>query len=251
MALFSHTLAKIRRSLSQRRVEPVEDAASITSNAVLIHPFDTAHSVDTSGLIPSNDLATGRKHDPFTTGYYGMAPSRFHGAIERWMASTPAAPIEEYSFVDLGCGKGRALMLASTYSFAGVSGVELNGTLAKTARKNMRIWQAANPNAASIRVRHGDASRYTFPDGPCLLYMFHPFGRPVMNLVLHNLARTFADRPQQLDIIYFNPEEAGAIEGYGGFKLMWSEVIPMSDGDAAVDPVANPTDLCNAYRWIG
>jgi len=207
--------------------------------------------VDTGGLILSSDLATGHKHDPFSTAYYGMAPSRFHGAIERWMASTPAAPTEEYSFVDLGCGKGRALMLASTYPFADVSGVELNGALVRTARKNMRIWKAANPKTASIRVRRGDAARYTFPGEPCLLYMFHPFGRPVINLVLHNLAQTFADRPQQLDVIYFNPEEADAIEGYGGFKLMWSEVIPMSEEDAAVDPVANPTDLCNAYRWMG
>src|SRR5579872_3192017 len=49
-----------------------------------IHPFDLAHNVDTSGLVPAGNLITGHPNDAFVTAYYGIAPSILRTLIDHW-----------------------------------------------------------------------------------------------------------------------------------------------------------------------
>ena len=76
----------------------------------LRHPFDREHGVETSGLVHGRDLLTGHPHDKHTTAYYGIAPSVVEGLLAHWRATGLAAPPEDYSFIDLGAGMGRAML---------------------------------------------------------------------------------------------------------------------------------------------
>src|SRR5947207_9000390 len=96
-----------------------------------LHPFDLRHGVDTSGLIGGGELRSGHRNDVFNTAYYGMSPSRFQRVMEYWIADQTHAALEDYCFVDLGCGKGRAVMMASEFAFREVVGVELHASLAR------------------------------------------------------------------------------------------------------------------------
>ena len=87
-----------------------------------LHPFDERYGVDTGGLIGGGELRSGHRNDAFNTAYYGMAPSRFQWVMEYWIADQTHAALENYSFVDLGCGKGRAVMMASEFGFREVVG---------------------------------------------------------------------------------------------------------------------------------
>lgn len=216
-----------------------------------VHPFDVQHGTETSGLIGGSDLATGHAHDVYNTAYYGMSPSRFRGAMERWMALPPTSPPESYTFVDLGCGKGRAVLMATQLSFREVVGVELHPELARVAGENLRLWQGAGKSVTPARVVCADATEFEFPAGPCLLYLFNPFAGPVVERLLMRIEGSFQDRPGMLDIVYFNPESADVFEAADGFELMWSGTVAMSAEDAAADLVASPDDLCNLYRWVG
>src|SRR5215469_3038979 len=91
-----------------------------------IHPFDQIHGTDTSGLVPAADLVTGHPNDEHVTAYYAVAPSILRELVQRWRDTPPLKPLSRYTFLDLGCGKGRALMLASQFNFREVVGVELN-----------------------------------------------------------------------------------------------------------------------------
>lgn len=216
-----------------------------------VHPFDLQHGTETSGLIGGSELATGHAHDVYNTAYYGMSPSRFQGAMERWMALPPLAARESYTFLDLGCGKGRAVLMAAQLPLHEVVGVELHPELARLAEENLELWKAAGKSVAPARIACGDATEIEFPVGPCLLYLFNPFARPVVERLVERLERSFRDRPGMLDIVYFNPESADVFEAADGFHLMWSGTIAMSAEDAAADLVASPDDLCNLYRWVG
>lgn len=216
-----------------------------------VHPFDVQHGTETSGLIGGSDLETGHAHDVYNTAYYGMSPSRFRGAMERWIALPPAAPLETYTFVDLGCGKGRAVLMATQFPFREVVGVELHPELARVAQENLRSWQAQGKSVSPARIVCGDATEYEFPDGPCLLYLFNPFGQPVMERLLERVQTAFEIRKDLLDLVYFNPEAADVFEAADGFHLVWSGTIAMNAEDAAADLVASPDDLCNLYRWLG
>jgi SAM-dependent methyltransferase len=215
------------------------------------HPFDHRYSVDTSGLIGGGELRTGHRNDSFNTAYYGMAPSRFYHVMQAWLADHDHPSIDTCNFVDLGCGKGRAVMMASTYPFRKVIGVELNPRLAAIAQANRATWTEAGRAISPIRIVCQDAAEFVFPPGPCLLYLFNPFTTPVVEQLLSQIERQFADRPGMLDVIYFNPQSEELLHPHPGFRQLWSGTVPMSDEDTAADPVASPEDLCSLYRWTG
>jgi SAM-dependent methyltransferase len=217
----------------------------------LRHPFDQRHGVETSGLIGGAELRSGHRNDAFNTAYYAMAPSRFRWVIEYWIVDESHAAIENYSFVDLGCGKGRAVLMASEFGFREVVGVELHRSLAEIAEANVAAWTAAGRAVCPVRIVCREATEFVFPEGPCLLYLFHPFGPPVLQQLIERIEADFAGRDRMLDLIYFNPEGGELLEAHGGFELLWMGTVPMSEEDAAADRVASAEDLCSIYRWIG
>ncbi len=255
MALGTSGWNKVRWSLAQRGLigtlqVVARRATQHASKPVAQHPFDLEHGVDTSGLIGGGDLRAGHAHDVYITGYYGMAPSRFTGSIDRWMETPPLNPMESYSFIDLGCGKGRAVMLASRLRFRETIGVELNRELVEIAKGNAETWKAAGRALCPMRIEEGDATEFELPDGPCLIYMANPFGAPVMQCLLDKLKIQTAVGTRRLDVLYQNPEQEAVFQRNPAFQLLWSENIPMSQKDEAATFIYKQTDKCNAYRLV-
>ncbi len=171
--------------------------------------------------------------------------------MESWLADETHDAIENYSFIDLGCGKGRAVLMASEFGFREVVGVELHAALAKTAEANIAMWTAAGRAVCPVRIVCQDATEFVFPQGASLVYLFHPFTAPVFKRLIERLEVDFAQRPGMLDLIYFNPEAGELLEAHGGFKLLWTGTVALSEEDAAVDRVASAEDICSVYRWAG
>src|SRR5580692_3477265 len=101
------------------------------------------NGVRTSGLIAGRYLKSGHRHDRHVTAYYGVAPSVFQALIRRWLRSVPPGTIEETTFVDVGAGMGRAMLLAAEHPFHAVIGVELYPALVRIARRNLTVWRKA------------------------------------------------------------------------------------------------------------
>jgi SAM-dependent methyltransferase len=230
--------------LRRRRQAPVESKPQQ-------HPFDQQYGVETSGLIGGGELRSGHSNDVFNTAYYAMAPSRFRWVMEQWIADETHAAIENYSFVDLGCGKGRAVLMASEFGFRQVVGVELHAALARIAEANVAVWTAARRAVSPVRIVYNEATEFAFPDGACLLYLFNPFAAPVIKRLIERIEVDFAGRPGMLDLIYFNPEAGELLDAHRGFELLWTGTVAMSAEDAAADYVASAEDICSVYRWIG
>lgn len=203
----------------------------------LLHPWDEANGVRTSGLVAGRDLKTGHAHDRHATAYYGVAPSVFDGLLKRWRRAGPAGSIEETSFIDVGAGMGRAMLLAAEVSFREVVGVEMHPTLAARARKNMAAWRKAERARAPMRLVCGDAVAMEFPPGPCVAFLFNPFGATVMRRWLGAVAKAFRDRPGELDILYVNNEQEGELERMRarGFVRLFLGKVNRSRADAAAD----------------
>ena len=226
------------------------------------HPFDLEFGVRTSGLVAGRHLDTGHRHDRHNTAYYAIAPSVFDAMIVRWRRSHPAGPIDNYTFVDLGAGMGRAMLLAAQLPFRRVVGVELNPTLARVARRNLALWRAAGRTAAPTRMVCGDAATFLFPPGPCVAFLFNPFGATVMQRLLKSMATKFADRAGELDILYVNNEQEAVLRRQPGLARLFAGQVKRSRADAIADHriLANQPDGeyasanyedCSLYRWIG
>jgi hypothetical protein len=224
------------------------------------HPFDLEFGTRTSGLIAGRHLKSGHRNDRNSTAYYAVAPSVMQGLVVRWRRSRPVAPIDEFTFVDLGAGMGRAMLLASEYPFRSVVGVELNPTLARIARKNAALWRPAGCALAPMRVVCRDAVEFEFPEGPCVAFLFNPFNAQVMRRLLGSLAKGFAERPGQLDILYANNEQEKVLERQAGFARLFKGQVSRSRADAIADHriLANQPEGeyassnwedCSVWRW--
>lgn len=256
----------------------------LKSAAFPIHPFDQAHGVDTSGLVPARHLATGHASDEHVTAYYGVAPSILRTLIAHWRETVPPHPVSSYTFLDIGCGKGRALMVASELPFRCINGIELNPKLAAIARANAQIWNAshtADPTAsllAPIQVLEQDALELILPAGPTLIFLFHPFEAPLLRKLLRRIESQIAQNtrpadaaneagkrissaPQfDLDILYVNAECAGVLDRHPAFRRLFVGHVPMSpeDHSADIEAIAQQKEYgstgdeeCAIYRYIG
>jgi SAM-dependent methyltransferase len=216
----------------------------------LIHPFDLKHGTDTGGYLRPADLLTGHKHDSMNNGYSAVAPSVFREACRRWREtlSTSADHLEAYTFVDIGAGKGRALLLASEFPFRKVLGVELNEELAQIAQRNITQCSRVLRTLSRIRILHQDASRIQWPRAPLLVYLNNPFDCGMVEQMAGSLADARASDSGPIDILYVNPGCADAFTKHGRFKTLWDAQIQMDEADRRADPYGAASDRVTAFR---
>jgi SAM-dependent methyltransferase len=199
------------------------------------HPFDLEHEVDTSGLLFAEHLASGHENDDYINAYWGTPPSGFRGVMESWrrVIADGTHATKEYSFLDIGCGKGRALMLASELPFRRIVGVELNPALTNIAESNLTKWKALSHACGEIEVLNVDALLAPIPEGPVTVYIYNSFNLYVMLPFLERLQRLAQERLTSIELIYVQPQQARLLEGLPGVALLAADSIPLSPEDQA------------------
>jgi SAM-dependent methyltransferase len=239
--------------LTKRRLLP----GLSVKDGLVRHPFDLEFEVRTSGLVAGRHLKSGHPSDRHITAYYAVAPSVFRAMLVRWRRCRPVAPIDEFTFIDLGAGMGRALLLAAEYPFRAVIGIELHPTLVRIARRNLAAWRAAERARAPMRMVSGDAAAFIPPPGPCVAFLFNPFGATVLRRVLAQWTR---HRKSVLDILYVNNEQEHVLQQRPGFSRLYHGQVRRSHADMVADRriltsqpeaeyAATPCEDCSIYRW--
>lgn len=109
-------------------------------------------------------------------------------AFEQLLAAVPEAHVRAAAFVDVGCGMGRAILLASEHPFRQVIGIELGPALHAIACENLAVARGLSPRCRDVRIRRGDARRFRFPKGDLVVFMFNPFDHEVVRVVLDRIA---------------------------------------------------------------
>jgi hypothetical protein len=227
-----------------------------------VHPFDQLHGTDTSGLLPNSVIARGTQaHPGDLTAYYGIAPSILRSLLDLWLQRLhPQAPIEQTVFLDIGAGKGRAMLLASEYPFLRVEGIELNPQLASIASDNIALWQSGTQAnlLAPLHLHLGDATTHPLPRTPLLTHLFHPFEAPTLQRFLRHLERQLVRSPRPLDLLYVNAEHDSLLDRHPAFQRLWIGSVPMSAEDHVADLAAiaqqkeygsTGDELCAVYRY--
>jgi hypothetical protein len=228
-----------------------------------IHPFDVLHGTDTSGLIPGKVIARGTSAKvEELTAYYGVAPSILQGFLDVWLQRTDPQPIEKTVFLDVGAGKGRAMLLASRFPFLRVEGVELNEHLAAIAQRNIELWHD-DPLAqalAPLALHHADATQHRLPHEPTLAFLFHPFELPILRRFLRHVEGSLALHPRPFDLLYANAEHGSLLDRHPAFTRLWMGPVAMTPADHVADLAAiaeqkeygsTGDELCAIYRHTG
>jgi len=159
----------------------------------------------------------------------------------------------DYTFLDLGAGKGQALFLAAEFPFRRIVGVELSPALCAIASENCRTFRSRTQACKAIAVTSGDAADLVFPLEPLVIYLFHSFDDIVLRRVVAHLVESLVVRPRDVWLIYHNPVHRDVIEASGAFQRLFTgtderdfrkltydlfHVLPMTQ--AAVKQAAEP-----------
>lgn len=177
--------------------------------------FDNRYQVDTGGVYrPDPDAVIGTNW-AFGITYQPVDPDAFVVALE-------ALPIRhgDFTFIDFGAGKGRAVLLASRLPFKRILGVEYCPQLAEVARLNLRRFPASEKRCEDIEIVTADATEFSIPEGPLVLFFYNPFGEPVMARVASNVARACESTPRRLCVVYFTPYFASLWENLGNLRRL-------------------------------
>lgn len=136
----------------------------------------------------------------YAVGYWPTPPELLREALS-------ALPIRQdgFTFIDLGSGKGRVLMMASDYPFAQIIGVEFAPSLHQIAVENIRRYKAATQKCHKIEARCEDMTKFVFPDVPLVLFVYNPASSVIMQAVKHNLTVSLESNPREAWIIYVTP----------------------------------------------
>ena len=175
--------------------------------------FDTSRHVQTSGLVglPRGKKYVGELRDNHIYGPVRTANA--HGALRDLpLGDSYGTDYSQYTFIDVGSGKGRVLFVAAEYPFRKVIGVEFSNGLHEDALANIKRYKHAKQRCADIESVYADASEYEFPNENLVLYLFNPFGPEVMGRMLANLERSMERHPRHVIVVMLWPDHSDLVE---------------------------------------
>lgn len=201
--------------------------------------LDQEYGIDTAGAVELTDLSIGTDSWIYGVRYQPIGATEFH----RLLRAVPI-PFEECAFVDIGSGKGRALVLASEYPFRRIAGVEFSEALHQAAEKNLRAFRGQR-RCEAFELYHLDALAYDLPEGPLVLFLYNPFGAEIMAPLVRRVGESLAASPRSIYVLYENPRHGDLWEGSGFVKRVAGDDefavysnVPVGLADAELEPAA-------------
>jgi predicted RNA methylase len=227
------TLEVVRAAVVQRvrgqlrRVSPEARA-----NAARDVAFDQSVGIDTHGKVPFAKLDVRDQDLAQLVAYQPSPPETVLTLIDR-----AKLDCERFAFVDLGAGKGRPCFVAARRPFRKIVGVEFSSDLCEAARANLAALRDPERRCSDIAFACQDATTFELPSGPCVIYMYNPFGAEPMGRLVAHLERSLAAQPRELWVLYYNAACRQLFDKSAAFTLL--------DGG---EPMPNVPDPWAIYR---
>ena len=235
---------KMRKSLSQRGIAgtvekiikwPWKLAISLVSESSLSRRilreegriFDAKFNVQTGvdrdygwmAAIQGPSWAHGTGYDPVSIRGFKLVMAQLN--------LDPTA----FVFIDLGCGKGRSLFLASDQPFLEIIGVEYNRRLFEVATCTIASYSNPAQQCVSVRAEHMDALLFPFPELPCLLFLHNPFDEAILGPVIERLKASFRGNPRRIIILYIDAVHHRILDACPIFARVAQGIVPDSKGE--------------------
>jgi len=197
--------------------------------------YDWENRVDTtSATVGWRDRLLGHFHSP----YQPTEPELFHQ-----MLLSLHINLADFTFIDLGSGKGRTLMMASTYPFRRIFGLELLPELNRIALENLRKYKSPSQKCFCLEAACGDAQTFEFPAEPTVLYLFNPLPYAGLARVIANLALSLEAHPRKVFVLYHNPEHEEVLAQCSGLRRS-AGTHQYTIFESRQEGAALPSELC-------
>ncbi len=174
---------------------------SLTSHpASRVDPFDLKHGTDTARIVSVGALDIRDNDLEHSNRYEAVVPLVFN----RIMVELPIRH-QDFTFVDIGCGKGRALLLASTFAFRKIVGIDISQQLIDIALHNIAVYHDGVMRCRDIEARCVDGRNFVPPPGDLVLYLNNPFDEQVMAALVDSVEQSLQVDQRKLFVVYQRP----------------------------------------------
>jgi len=130
---------------------------------------------------------------------------------------------EDFTFVDIGSGKGRVILMASEYPFRRILGVELSPALHRIAADNIRAYNSESQRCKDITSTCSCATTWEIPEEDLVLFMFNPFDGTVLSQFLATIRESMQARPRALAVVYVYPRQEHLLADCGFLRRIGGE----------------------------
>ena len=190
--------------------------------------FDHDYGVTTHAVLFLTDL------DPDAVGDAGAHATHYEAVpvadFRDLLALVPSSALPDATFIDVGAGMGRAMILAAEYPFKQVCGIELSPGLYEVAKENLETARARGLRCKDLRLQRGDARIANFPPGDLVVFLFNPFDGEALSATLASIENR-RDAGETW-LLYHTPVERAVIETTPG----WAIVAELPSGIAYALP---------------
>ena len=125
-------------------------------------------------------------------------------------------------FLDVGCGKARAMCVAAAYDVKKISGVEFSKDLYNTAKENIAATKLKF-TSTYFKIYNNDAFYFEIEEDVDCIFFFNPFDETVMSGVMENIETSLETNPRVMTIVYINPLEKHVLLEWGYEKIFYSK----------------------------
>ena len=119
-----------------------------------------------------------------------------------WLDLLQEPLLPSATFIDMGSGRGRVLLIAAERPFGRVMGVEFTSELHESALDNLRRFPKERMRCSDVTPTLGDAAAFALPTSPLVLYFDNPFNETVMEQVIANLQASYEQHPRPIVAVY-------------------------------------------------
>jgi 16S rRNA G966 N2-methylase RsmD len=138
-----------------------------------------------------------------------------------------------HHFLDIGCGKARAMCVAASYGLQKISGIELSKNLFLHAKENIAITKGKY-STTDFEIYNNDAFYFDIDNDVDCIFMFNPFDETIMSGVMENIETSLENNPRVMTIIYINPLEKHVLLDWGYEEVFHSKKMHYLEGSVFV-----------------
>ena len=186
-------------AVSSIRHRGVGRTASVALNYLDNWLFDFRLGTDTAPVIELSRLEIDSDNKTFGHEYRATKAR----PLRKLIAVVPN--LSGKTFVDFGCGKGKAVLVAAEFPFKRLVGLDFSADLCRVARENFEKVRGAH-DAERVEFITTDVVDYQYRDDEDVFYFYNPFGPDVIEAVLQRLEQSLARHPRPVWILYFAPQ---------------------------------------------
>ncbi|MBI4523670.1 MAG: class I SAM-dependent methyltransferase [Deltaproteobacteria bacterium] len=189
-------LARAIRLIERIESEGLSETLKYGRHCLSENYYEWRLGIESSGYVERKELGV---ENPLCVDY---APTDYR-SLKSALNHLDIRPDRDV-FIDYGSGKGRVAIVAATYPFRRIIGVEISPALNAIAGENVRRARK-KLKCANIELVTDDASHYSPPDDVSVVFLYHPFSGDIISAVVQKIRQSLLKNPRRLTLLYRYP----------------------------------------------